>query len=76
MDMLADLERKSGPRSHIIAIDPVDSRRSKMEAVYNTLDHNGKSSGQFVVTSIEGGKETVAELTGGLGCNAVLEVTI
>lgn len=60
----------------VVAIDPVEGRRDKMKAVYDAIDQEGRGSGTFVVQSIEEAKETVKEWTGGVGCNAILEVTV
>lgn len=58
----------------IVAIDPIESRREKMKIVHQTIDDSGKGNGQFVVCSIDEGKEKVKEWTSGVGCTAVLEV--
>ena len=70
LDLLA--EKKLPFR--IVAIDPIPSRREKMEAVYARIDSEGKGSGEFVVRSIEDAKTTVDSWTSGVGCTAVLEV--
>lgn len=70
LDLLA--EKKLPFR--IVAIDPIISRREKMEAVYARIDSEGKGSGEFVVRSIEDAKTTVDSWTSGVGCTAVLEV--
>lgn len=59
----------------IIAIDPVESRREKMKAVYAAIDASGKGTGEFIVQSIEEAKLTIQKLTSGVGCTAVLEVS-
>ncbi|KAF9463023.1 alcohol dehydrogenase [Collybia nuda] len=58
----------------IVAIDPIESRREKMKAVYAAIGESGKGSGQFIVHSIEDAKLIVKDWTGGIGCTAVLEV--
>lgn len=58
----------------IVAIDLLEARREKMKAVYATIDEGGKGTGEFVVLSIEEGKEKIKEWTQGIGCTAVLEV--
>ncbi|TBU25558.1 alcohol dehydrogenase [Dichomitus squalens] len=75
LDMLSGLAESQGLVYQIIAIDPLESRRSKMEAVYDTI-HSGEKAwtGRFAVASIDDGKKLSAEWTDGAGCNAVLEV--
>ncbi|TFK40676.1 alcohol dehydrogenase [Crucibulum laeve] len=58
----------------IIAIDPLETRREKMKAVYNAISDSGKGNGEFIVQSIEESKEAVKKWTGGVGATAVLEV--
>lgn len=58
----------------IVAVDPLESRRAKMKAVYDAIDESGKGNGQFAVCDIEEAKEKVKEWTSGIGCTAVLEV--
>jgi threonine dehydrogenase-like Zn-dependent dehydrogenase len=60
----------------VVAIDPLEARREKMEAVIAAIDEQGKGSGDFVVLSIEDAKKTVQNWTAGVGCNAVLEVSL
>jgi hypothetical protein len=59
----------------IIAIDPVEARREKMNYIYAKIDVSGRGSGQFLTKSIEEAGETVKEWTNGVGCTSVLEVT-
>lgn len=70
LDMLAT---KNLP-FRVVAVDPLQSRRDKMEAVYSKISADGKGTGTFVVKSIEDAKTTVKEWTSGTGCTAVLEV--
>ncbi|KAH9480320.1 Medium chain reductase/dehydrogenase ucsI [Psilocybe cubensis] len=58
----------------IVAVDPNESRREKMKAVYEAIDASGKGTGQFAVCDIEESKKVVKEWTSGVGCTAVLEV--
>jgi len=58
----------------IVAIDPVESRREKVMAVYNKIDQAGRGMGKFVAQSIDDAKNTVKTWTGGIGCTAVLEI--
>ncbi|KAH9886007.1 chaperonin 10-like protein [Cubamyces lactineus] len=74
LDILAGLEASQGLVFQVVAIDPLESRRSKLQAVYDTIESSGKGSGRFVVASVEDGKKLVQEWTNGAGCNAVLEV--
>ncbi|RPD52994.1 hypothetical protein L226DRAFT_617662 [Lentinus tigrinus ALCF2SS1-7] len=74
LDILAGLGASQGLQYQVIAIDPIESRRTKMEAVYNAIDVSGKGSGRFAVASIEDGKKLASGWTNGAGCNAVLEV--
>lgn len=60
----------------IVAIDLLESRREKMDAIYAAIDEGGKGTGEFVVLPIEGAKEKIKEWTQGIGCNAVLEVGV
>ena len=60
----------------IVAIDLLESRREKMDAIYAAIDEGGKGTGEFVVLPIEGAKEKIKEWTQGIGCNAVLEVRV
>lgn len=76
LDILAGLGASQGLQYQVIAIDPIESRRTKMEAVYKAIDVSGKGSGQFTVASIEEGKKLASEWTNGAGCNAVLEVCL
>jgi threonine dehydrogenase-like Zn-dependent dehydrogenase len=70
LDMLAT--RKLSYR--IVGIDPIDSRRSKMQAIYDKIPLDEKGAGEFVVKSIDEAKETVKNWTNGGGCSAVMEV--
>ncbi|KAI0364278.1 GroES-like protein [Pilatotrama ljubarskyi] len=74
LDILAGLERDRGLVYQVIAIDPLESRRTKMQAVYETIEASGKGNGRFAVASVEEGKKLVDQLTSGAGCNAVLEI--
>ena len=74
LDILAGLGESQGLEYQVIAIDPQESRREKMKAVYKAIDASGKGSGRFCVASIEEGKKLSSEWTEGAGCNAVLEV--
>ncbi len=60
----------------VVAIDPIESRREKMEAVYSKISADGKGSGEFIVASIEDAKTKVQAWTSGVGCTAVLEARL
>ncbi|KAI0822870.1 chaperonin 10-like protein [Trametes gibbosa] len=74
LDILAGLEASQDLVYQVIAIDPLETRRSKLQAVYNAIEPSGKGNGRFAVASVEDGKKVVREWTDGAGCNAVLEV--
>ncbi|CCL98739.1 uncharacterized protein FIBRA_00744 [Fibroporia radiculosa] len=75
LDMLAGLESKEGINYRVVAIDPVESRRKKMEAIYTIISKKETSSSRkFSVSSIEDGKRIIGDWTDDVGCNAVLEV--
>lgn len=71
---LLDAVASRGVPFRIVAIDTNESRRTKMQAVYDAMDQNGKGTGDFTVLSIPDAKAKVAEWTNGAGCTAVLEV--
>lgn len=74
LDILAGLEKSQGLVYQVIAIDPLEPRRSKMQAVYDAIAPSGKGSGRFAIASVEDGKKLALDWTSGAGCNAVLEV--
>ncbi|KAI0642468.1 chaperonin 10-like protein [Trametes meyenii] len=74
LDILAGLEASERLTYQVIAIDPLESRRNKLQAVYNVIEPSGKGNGRFAVASVEDGKKLAQEWTNGAGCNAVLEV--
>ena len=59
---------------HIIAIDPLQSRRDKLKEILKVIE-NGKLDNRVAVHDIEAGETVVKECTGEIGCNAVLEVS-
>ncbi|KAJ8582369.1 hypothetical protein M405DRAFT_776598 [Rhizopogon salebrosus TDB-379] len=69
LDMLVTRKLKF----NVIAIDPNEVRRAKMASIYTIINDN-QLFGEFRVADISDGKEIVATLTEGIGCNAVLEV--
>ncbi|OSC97355.1 hypothetical protein PYCCODRAFT_1419555 [Trametes coccinea BRFM310] len=74
LDILASLESSQGLVYQVIAIDPLEARRNKMQAIYDAIDSTGKGGGRFAIASIEDGKNLAANWTNGAGCNAVLEI--
>ncbi|KAH7925874.1 hypothetical protein BV22DRAFT_1104672 [Leucogyrophana mollusca] len=60
-----------GLQFRVVAIDPTESRRAKMAAIYSKISDK---QDQFAVATIEEGKAIVKKWTNGIGCNAVLEV--
>ncbi|KAL7277443.1 hypothetical protein ACG7TL_009305 [Trametes sanguinea] len=74
LDVLASLESSQGLVYQVIAIDPLEARRNKMQAIYDAIDSTGKGGGRFAIASIEDGKNLAANWTNGAGCNAVLEI--
>ncbi|CDO76800.1 hypothetical protein BN946_scf184978.g29 [Trametes cinnabarina] len=74
LDILAGLESSQGLAFRVVAVDPLGTRRQKMQAVYDVIDPTGKGTGRFAVASVEDGKKLAHEWTDGAGCNAVLEV--
>jgi putative N-acetylmannosamine-6-phosphate epimerase len=58
----------------VIAIDPNEARRAKMASIYSIIGGN-QQFGEFQVADTSTAKELVANLTKGVGCNAVLEVS-
>ena len=73
--MLTDLRRTSALQYRVVAIDPTEARRSKMQSVFAAISEP-TDAGSFVVASIEEGKEVISRWTRSLGCNIVLEVCI
>ncbi|GBE83312.1 hypothetical protein SCP_0503600 [Sparassis crispa] len=74
LDMLATIGVQQGLEYNVVAIDPNESRRRKVEAVYAAIDTTSKGSGSFTVASIDEGKQMVQKNSNGAGANAVLEV--
>lgn len=69
LHMLQRIREDKGIDYRVVAIDPNESRRAKMDAVYARI---GQRSGALVVAAIDEAKELAALWT---GCNAVLEVS-
>lgn len=72
--MLEDIAQSRGIQYRVVAIDPNESRRSKMQRIVPSLDIS--QLGTIRVADIPEAQEIVGEWTAGLGCNAVLEVCI
>ncbi|KAI0716081.1 chaperonin 10-like protein [Fomitopsis betulina] len=68
LHMLQRIREDKGIDYRVVAIDPNESRRAKMDAVYARI---GQRSGALVVAAIDEAKELAALWT---GCNAVLEI--
>lgn len=73
--MLESIQKDKGIDYRVVAIDPNESRRTKMDAVYAKIGGKDKRSRAFVVAAIDEAKELAGLWTGGAGCNAVLEVS-
>lgn len=73
--MLESIQEDKGLDCRVVAVDPNDSRRKKMDAVYTKIAGKNKQSCAFVVATIDEAKELTGLWTGGAGCNAVLEVS-
>ncbi|KDQ53396.1 hypothetical protein JAAARDRAFT_183359 [Jaapia argillacea MUCL 33604] len=71
---LLDMLASTNLSYKVIAIDPNESRRLKMQAIYEGMEEKYKANGQFKVEAIEEGKKVVEGWTNSLGCNAVLEI--
>lgn len=73
LDMLA---RRKLAAFRVVAVDLVQLRREKMRAVYAAIGGSGKGMGEFVVASVDESKDIVKNWTEGIGCNAVIEVSV
>ncbi|KAG7087649.1 hypothetical protein E1B28_013596 [Marasmius oreades] len=76
LDLIWNLETRSKFRYRIVAVDLLESRRNKAQAVYDRIQHPDKGkNGDVVVLGGDLGelKEKVMEWTGGVGVTAVLE---
>jgi len=71
---LLDFLEKSKAAFKVIAIDPIEDRRKKVQEVYKLIDEKARGNGTFEVASIDEGKKIVSQWSNGTGCNAVLEV--
>lgn len=62
----------------IVAIDPTDARRQKIEAIYAKVSkaYGKERNGRLEVSDIALSKDIVAKWTEGIGCNLVLEVSV
>lgn len=62
----------------ILAIDPTEIRRKKMEAIYATVSeaYVNQRIGHLEVSDIAESKNVITTWTEGIGCNAVLEVSV
>jgi len=62
----------------IVAIDPTEVRRKKMEAIYAKVSqaYGKQQNGHLEVSDIATSGEVVTRWTKGIGCNSVLEVSM
>ncbi|TFY53451.1 hypothetical protein EVJ58_g9447 [Rhodofomes roseus] len=74
LHMMENIRTTKGLDCRIVAIDPNEARRKKMEAVYAKINSHDKQSCAFVVAAIDEAQDLAKLWTGGAGCNAVLEV--
>ncbi|KAH8116733.1 alcohol dehydrogenase [Phellopilus nigrolimitatus] len=70
LDILSGLSM----RFRLFAVDTVEARRTKMAAVYEALPPTARGACEFILGSPEDTQVSVQEVTGGVGCNAVLEI--
>lgn len=73
--MLQELRQVRGTKYRVVAIDPVEARRDKMKAVFKAINA-GIQAESFSVEDISNAREVVNAWTEGIGCNAVLEVSV
>ena len=71
--MLDEVVKTKGIQYRVVAVDPNETRRTKMEKIAKFI---GVSPGSFQVADIQDAKQVVSDWTTGIGCNAVLEVRI
>jgi hypothetical protein len=73
---LLDYLVRADVRHRIVAVDPNESRRAKMQKIYDALpwDARGDSGNEFVVADIADAPKIV-QAWGRGGCRTVLEVT-
>lgn len=62
----------------IVAIDPTEIRRKKVEAIYAKVSqaYVKQRNGHLEVSDIATSKDVVTKWTQGIGCNVVLEVSM
>lgn len=62
----------------IVAIDPTEIRRKKVEAIYAKISqaYDKHRNGHLEVSDIAASKDIVTKWTEGIGCNSVLEVSM
>lgn len=62
----------------IIAIDPTETRRKKVEAIYTKVSeaYGKQRNGHLEVSDIAASTDVVTKWTEGIGCNSVLEVSM
>ncbi|KZT64642.1 hypothetical protein DAEQUDRAFT_678176 [Daedalea quercina L-15889] len=74
LHLMEDIRAEKDLVCQVVAIDPNESRRKKMEAIYAKIGGQDKQCCTFVVAAVDEAKELAKSWTGGAGCNAVLEV--
>ena len=62
----------------IVAIDPTEIRRKKVEAIYAKVSqaYGKQRNGHLEVSDIAASNDIVTKWTQGIGCNLVLEVSM
>ncbi|KAL4080828.1 chaperonin 10-like protein [Scleroderma citrinum] len=68
-----DFLHANGSDFKIVAIDPVETRRNKVTAIYSKISCD-QTRGFLEVADINESKRLVSEWTNGIGCNVVFEV--
>ncbi|KAI5989044.1 chaperonin 10-like protein [Pisolithus albus] len=72
---MLDILHAKGLNFRLVAIDPIEARRSKMASIYSKLSRD-QERGYLEVASIEDSKCIMFEWSSGVGCNVVLEVNV
>ena len=70
--MLDEVVKAKSIQYRVVAVDPNESRRIKVEKIVKCI---GVSPDSFQVADIPRAKQIVVDWTGGVGCNAILEVS-
>lgn len=72
--MLEDIVQSTRIPYRVVTVDPNESRRDKMQKIATNLSLS--QLGTIRVADIPEATQIVGEWTAGIGCNAVLEVSI